>query len=61
MVTERVMQERDEEFRSIGSGDEGEARLGNSAHLIERPILHCVLRGDDVVAEIAAQPFTMFF
>ena len=54
---EGVVEQRDEEFRGVSGRDEGEAGLGDCAHLVESAILHRVLRGHDVVAEIAAQTF----
>jgi hypothetical protein len=60
MVAKGMVQEGDEELGCVGGGDEGETRFGHGAHLVECAILHGVLRGHDVVAEIAAQSLSVF-
>lgn len=54
MMAQRVMKQGNIELSSIGSGNEGEARLGDSAHLVQSSVLHGILRSHDIIAEITA-------
>ncbi len=60
VMLEGVVQQRDKKFGSVCRRDKGEARLCDRAHLVESPVLHGVLRRDDIVTEIAAQPLPVF-